>query len=59
MISDEVFVFKINYTSFQTLPDTSERLYLLATYEEIVDSWGPGYFITEIDAPYEMALYSL
>jgi hypothetical protein len=58
MIGDEVFVFRMNH-SFQTLLDASERLYLSATCEEIVDSWGPGYFITDVDAPYGKRLYGL
>ncbi|KAH0562824.1 hypothetical protein GP486_002549 [Trichoglossum hirsutum] len=58
MIGDEIFVFGMNYSS-QTLLDSNIRLYLSAACEEIVDSWGPGYFITDIDAPYGKMLYGL
>ncbi|KAH7231110.1 hypothetical protein BKA59DRAFT_488822 [Fusarium tricinctum] len=59
MIGDEVFVFKMNRSVPQIMPNTNERLHLSATCEDVVDSWGPAYLITDIDAPYGKILYGL
>ena len=52
MIGDKVFVFRMNHSAPQTPSNASEKFHLSASCEEIVDSWGPGYFITDINVPY-------
>ena len=59
MVGDEVFVFGMNYSGSQTPPNADRKFYLSGTCEEIVDSWGPGYFITNIEAPYGERLHGL
>jgi ankyrin repeat protein len=59
MIGDEVFVFSMNHSSPQNLQDAGENLYVSATCEEIVDSWGPGHLIAGTGAPYGTRLYGL
>jgi hypothetical protein len=46
MIGDEVFVFRMNLSSSHTMLDASERLYLSATCEEIVDGGLDFLFLT-------------
>lgn len=59
MIGGEVFVFEMNHSGYITPPNVSKIFYLSGTCEEIVDSWGPGYFITNVDTPYGETLYGL
>lgn len=48
MIGDKIFVFRM---STQNLPTTAQKLYLNATCEEIVDSWGPAAFVLDPKEP--------
>ncbi|KAI1125855.1 hypothetical protein F5Y10DRAFT_294334 [Nemania abortiva] len=59
MIGDEVFVFRINDPSSPIPPSRIEKSHLSATCEEIVDSWGPGYFIADNGNLYGDKLYGL
>jgi len=58
MIEDRVFVFRISHLDHIRRDDVP-KYYLFATYEDIVDTWGPGYFITDIDALFGERLYGL
>ncbi|KAI0117938.1 hypothetical protein GGR51DRAFT_500601 [Nemania sp. FL0031] len=59
MIGDEVFVFRMSSSSLATPVNPSQKYHLFATCEEIVDSWGPGYLITESSNSYGEKLYGL
>jgi hypothetical protein len=59
MIGDKVFVFRASHSNTQIQLDASTKLYLSAICEEIVDTWGPGYFIADGDAAFGERLYGL
>lgn len=57
MVGDQIFVFRMDQHPPESLLDI--RLALLASCEEIVDSWGPGYLVMSTDAADGKRLYGL
>jgi hypothetical protein len=59
-VGGKVFVLRMSDDFASQIPiDGTERLYLSATPEEIIDTWGPGYLIMDTEAPYGERLYGV
>ena len=58
IIEDRVFVFRTSHLDY-IRRNNVPKYYLFATCEDIVNTWGPGYFITDVNAPFGERLYGL